>query len=68
MLAVFAGGDPDIAAANVDVTKGYDNSFARPRSDAWQGAMGRRLRDDDRRSIAELARLFRVSQNTIRRA
>ena len=27
----------------------------------------RRLRDDDRRSIAELARLFRVSQNTIRR-
>ena len=28
----------------------------------------RRLRDDDRRSIAELARLFRVSQNTIRRA
>ena len=27
-----------------------------------------RLRDDDRRSIAELARLFRVSQNTIRRA
>ena len=28
VLAVFAAGDPDIAAANVDVTKGYDNSFA----------------------------------------
>lgn len=33
-----------------------------------QRAEVRRLRDDDRRSIAELARLFRVSQNTIRRA
>lgn len=33
-----------------------------------QKAEVRRLRDEDRRSIAELARLFRVSQNTIRRA
>lgn len=33
-----------------------------------QRAEVRRLRDDDHRSIAELARLFRVSQNTIRRA
>lgn len=28
VLAVFAEGDPQIAAANVDVAKGYDNSFA----------------------------------------
>lgn len=33
-----------------------------------QRAEVRRLRDQDLRGIAELARLFRVSQNTIRRA
>ena len=38
------------------------------RSTHRESRLVRRLRDDDRRSIAELARLFRVSQNTIRRA
>ncbi|MFV0512082.1 MAG: helix-turn-helix domain-containing protein [Jhaorihella sp.] len=33
-----------------------------------QRAEVRRLRDQDQRGIAELARLFQVSQNTIRRA
>lgn len=33
-----------------------------------QRAEVRRLRDDEQRGIAELARLFKVSQNTIRRA
>ncbi len=33
-----------------------------------QRAEVRRLRDQEQRGIAELARLFRVSQNTIRRA
>lgn len=39
-----------------------------PALSAEQKKEVQRLRDDDRRSIAELARLFRVSQNTIRRA
>lgn len=39
-----------------------------PALSSEQKAEVRRLRDEDRRSIAELARLFRVSQNTIRRA
>ena len=39
-----------------------------PALSAEQKKEVQRLRDNDRRSIAELARLFRVSQNTIRRA
>lgn len=39
-----------------------------PAPSAEQKKEVQRLRDQDRRSIAELARLFRVSQNTIRRA
>ncbi|MFI0396953.1 recombinase family protein [Paracoccus sp. p1-h21] len=39
-----------------------------PALSAEQKKEVQRLRDEDRRSIAELARLFRVSQNTIRRA
>ena len=38
-----------------------------PALSAEQKKEVQRLRDEDRRSIAELARLFRVSQNTIRR-
>jgi NitT/TauT family transport system substrate-binding protein len=28
VLAVFAGSDPEIASAKIDVTKTYDNKFA----------------------------------------